>query len=146
MNYAIVTLLILFLSLLWHPVSLIVFLLMMAAWLFLYFLRDAPLVVVGRVIDDRIVLVVLAILTVAFLFLTDVTANIVAALVVGLVAVVAHAAVRRTDDLPAVDGGFDDEAGTRVVYNRVVTGGLGERMPLKDAASASYSVSSTSSS
>ncbi|KAJ8440776.1 hypothetical protein Cgig2_007182 [Carnegiea gigantea] len=119
MNYAIVMLLILFLSLLWHPISLIVFLLMMASWLFLYFLRETPLVVLGRVIDDRIALFVLAVLTVAFLFLTNVTANIVTALVVGAVVVVAHAAVMRTDDLPT-DVGFEDEAVTPVVYTTTV--------------------------
>lgn len=99
MNYAMVTLLILFLSLLWHPISLIVFLVLMAAWLFLYFLRDEPLVVLGHLVDDRLVLVVMAVLTVALLLLTDATVNILVAVAVGVAAVVAHAAFRRMEDL-----------------------------------------------
>ncbi|KAG2722754.1 hypothetical protein I3760_02G140800 [Carya illinoinensis] len=105
MNYAIVALLILFLSLLWHPISLIVFLVTMAVWLFLYFLRDEPLVVFNRTIDDRVVLIVLAVLTVVFLLLTHATANILVALLIAVVVILVHAAARKTDDLY-----FDEEA------------------------------------
>ncbi|XP_021747090.1 PRA1 family protein F2-like [Chenopodium quinoa] len=140
MNYAIITLLILFCSLLWHPISLIVFLCTMSAWLFLYFLRDTPLFVFGYIVDDKIVLALLAVLTVVFLLLTDVTANIVVALSVAVAVIVVHAAVRRTDDLPLTVAGFDDESDARGGFSRGF-GGLGERLPLKDTASSSFSAS-----
>ncbi|KZV31822.1 hypothetical protein F511_25935 [Dorcoceras hygrometricum] len=105
-NYVIVILLIIFLSLLWHPISLIVFIAVMAAWLVLYFLRDEPLVICGRRITDRVTLAVLSVLTVVVLLLTDAVANILVALAVGVVVVVIHAPVMKTDDLV-----FDEAAG-----------------------------------
>ncbi|MFQ6623810.1 hypothetical protein Gotur_004044 [Gossypium turneri] len=109
MNYAMIVLLILFLSLLWHPISLLVFVAMMAAWLFLYFLRDEPLVVFRRTIDDRVVLVVLGVLTIVFLLLTDATTNILVSLLIGAVVVLVHASFRRTDDL------YDEESGEGLI-------------------------------
>ncbi|GKA03623.1 PRA1 family protein F3-like protein, partial [Tanacetum coccineum] len=96
MNYAIIVLLILFLSLLWHPVSLIVFVILMAAWLFLYFLRDEPLVIANREINDWVVLVVLFGVTIILLLFTGVKENVLVSVLIGLVFVVVHGVVRRT--------------------------------------------------
>ncbi|KAF3450621.1 hypothetical protein FNV43_RR06710 [Rhamnella rubrinervis] len=109
MNYAIIVLVILFLSLLWHPISLIVFVVMMAVWLFLYFLRDDPLVILHRTVDDRIVLLILSVLTIVFLLLTHATLNILLALLIGVVLVLLHAAFRKTEDL------FVDEENTSLM-------------------------------
>ncbi|XP_057771959.1 PRA1 family protein F2 [Salvia miltiorrhiza] len=99
MNYVLVALVIVFLSLLWHPISLIVFLVMMALWVLLYFLRDEPLVVFGRLISDKVVLIVLAVLTIFVLLFTGATTEILSSLLVAVVVVLVHAALRRTDNL-----------------------------------------------
>ncbi|XP_060187280.1 PRA1 family protein F3-like [Lycium barbarum] len=127
MNYVIIILFVIFLSLLWHPVSLIVFLITLAAWLFLYFLRDDPLVVFGYIVDERVVLTVLSIFTMVLLLATS-TMNVVAGVAVGVAIVVAHGAIRRTDDLRFMD---EEELG-----------GGGQwltKVHLKDTASSSFS-------
>ncbi|KAK9275994.1 hypothetical protein L1049_023270 [Liquidambar formosana] len=136
-NYAMIVLFILFLTLLYHPISLIFFIITMSAWLFFYFLRDEPLVVLGLQITDRGVLIGLSVLTIGLLFLTGATVNIVVGVVLGVVVVVVHGVLRRTDNF-FVDGG-DDEVGFGSVA--AMRHGGGARMALKETASSSYSLS-----
>ncbi|PWA41736.1 prenylated rab acceptor PRA1 [Artemisia annua] len=65
-NYAMVILLILFLSLIYQPISMITFLIVFVGWFFLYFFRDPrnPVVIMNHVFDDRVVLMALSLLTI----------------------------------------------------------------------------------
>ncbi|XP_020228810.1 PRA1 family protein F3 [Cajanus cajan] len=98
-NYFMMALFVLFLSLLWHPLSIIVYLAALAAWFFLYFFRDEPLVLLGAALHDRALAATLAAATVLALALTGVWENVVAAVVLAVVIVALHAAFRSTEDL-----------------------------------------------
>jgi hypothetical protein len=108
-NYALVVLAIVFASLLWHPVSLLVFLACFAGWLFLYFLRDRDvdqaLLICGRPVGDGVVIAFLSAVTLVLLLLTGATSNILISLLVGLLVVLFHALLHRPAD------SIDEEAG-----------------------------------
>ncbi|KAL5068142.1 hypothetical protein RYX36_019029 [Vicia faba] len=98
-NYAMIILFTLFLSLLWHPLSLIVFLAVFAAWFFLFFFRDRPVVFLSCSIDDRLLLAALSSLTVVALVFTGVWLNVLLSVLLGAAVVVLHSAFRSVDDL-----------------------------------------------
>ncbi|EOA37105.1 hypothetical protein CARUB_v10010304mg [Capsella rubella] len=100
-NYALAVLVIVFLGLVYHPISMIAFIVVFIGWILLYFSRDAndSIVISGKEVDDRIVLVVLSLVTILALVYTDVGENVLVSLIIGLLIVGAHGAFRTTDDL-----------------------------------------------
>ncbi|KAF8017839.1 hypothetical protein BT93_H2901 [Corymbia citriodora subsp. variegata] len=99
MNYAIVTLFVLFLSLLWHPIALIVLTAALFAWYGLYFSVDQAIVVFGHTFDDRVVLAGLSLVTAIALALTGVGLNVLISLAIGVFVVGVHSGFRNSEDL-----------------------------------------------
>ncbi|KAL2325169.1 hypothetical protein Fmac_024227 [Flemingia macrophylla] len=92
-NYCILLLLIFLLTLFRHPLSLLLFLILFAAWYFLYFARD----------DLPFALLPLALATLVALFATAVWLNLLLSAAVGAIVVFLHAALRTTDELVGDD-------------------------------------------
>jgi len=96
-NYALAALVLVFLGLVYRPVSMLVFLALFVAWLGLYFGRGEgePLVCLRREVDDRVVLAVLSAATVlAVVVLTLAGLNLLVSLVVAAAVIGVHAAFR----------------------------------------------------
>ncbi|XP_066334254.1 PRA1 family protein E-like [Miscanthus floridulus] len=95
-NYALSALVLVFLGLVYRPVSMLVFLVLFLAWLGLYFGRGDgdPLVCLGRDVDDRVVLAVLSAATVLAVALTRAGLNLLVSLVVAAAVIGLHAAFR----------------------------------------------------
>lgn len=84
----------------------IVFLITFIFWWLFYLFNDTPVVVFNKTVDDNVVLGVLSFATVVLLVLTHVGVNVLVGLIIGVVVVGAHAALRGTEDL-----GFGGEEG-----------------------------------
>lgn len=100
-NYITLLAVVLAVSLISHPFSLLVLLGLLGSWAFLYFFRtpDQPLVLFGRTFSDREILGILVVWTVFVVFLTSVGSLLISALMVGLAIVCAHGAFRMPEDL-----------------------------------------------
>lgn len=100
-NYYAMIALILGVSLLTNPFSLIVLVGLLASWMFLYLFRpsDQPLVILGRTFSEFETLALLGGLTLFVVFLTNVGSVVVSALMVGVAIVCAHGAFRVPEDL-----------------------------------------------
>ncbi|CAA7016796.1 unnamed protein product [Microthlaspi erraticum] len=105
-NYVIVVLMVVLIfnfiatfdSLIKYPISFIGFTVLIFLWIF-YLLRDEPIKLFRYHIDDLIVRSCLTLITVALLLLTNATINISWPLLIGVVLVLIHSVVRKTDDL-----------------------------------------------
>ncbi|KAM3287730.1 PRA1 family protein B4 [Capsicum chacoense] len=100
-NYLSLLGIVLAVSLITNPFSLLLLTALLAAWLFLYLFRpsDPPLVLFGRQFSERETLGVLIISTVVVIFLTSVGSVLVSALMIGLAIICTHAAFRAPEDL-----------------------------------------------
>ncbi|KAL4284067.1 hypothetical protein GQ457_16G023910 [Hibiscus cannabinus] len=100
-NYLFVVGCILAFSLLSHPFSLLLLLVLLLSWIFLYLFRpvDQPLVIFGRTFSDRETLGSLIIFSVFVVFLTSVGSLLISAIMVGFGLVCAHGAFRAPEDL-----------------------------------------------
>lgn len=98
MNYTLIMFIVLFLSLLWHPISLLA--LTIASWLFCNFiLRDESLRIRNRTMDNRVCLVILSVVTLVLMVLDEATTNVLFSVSIGVAVAVVHTVVRKTEDL-----------------------------------------------
>ncbi|XP_039038800.1 PRA1 family protein B1-like [Hibiscus syriacus] len=100
-NYMTLLAVVLAFSLLSHPLSLLVLLGLLAAWLFFYLFRpsDQPLVIFGRAFSDRETLAALVVLTLFVVFLTSIGSLLISAILIGVAIVCLHGAFRVPEDL-----------------------------------------------
>ncbi|XP_054811995.1 PRA1 family protein E-like [Prosopis cineraria] len=126
-NYVLVSLVIIFVSLFWHPIAMIVCMIVFIAWYFLYFTRYSPPVLFDQTWDDGTVLCGLGFITVSALVLAGVGLNLFVSSIVAVVIVGLHAAFRVTDDFfldeeTAAEGGLVSVVGSQsltTTYTRV---------------------------
>lgn len=98
-NYVLAVLVVLAVSLLWHPGALAALVALAAAWIFLFFARDQPILLFGRSVEEGTVLGVLCVVTVVALIFSSVGSTVFGAVAVGAAVVCLHAVLRGTDDL-----------------------------------------------
>ncbi|KAL2337678.1 hypothetical protein Fmac_012124 [Flemingia macrophylla] len=100
-NYYAIVSVILAVSLLTNPFSLILLVGLLASWTFLYLFRpsDQPLVILGRTFSDFETLAFLSGFTVFTIFLTSVGSVLISALMLGVAVVCLHGAFRMPEDL-----------------------------------------------
>jgi len=101
---------------------------MMIAWLYLYFLRDTPLVILRYEVDERLVVIFLLLITIGLLVLTSVTYNVIVGMCVALMLDLVHAVMRETEDLFTMD----EEVGVVKGLRDVV------KVPLRQPVSSSF--------
>ncbi|XP_015868259.3 PRA1 family protein E-like [Ziziphus jujuba] len=98
-SYSIVILFILFTSLLWNPLAIVVFTIFFFGWLVGYCCNDDPIELINCNVDCRLFLAVLWVLTLFALISTGFWLNVLVSISIGFVLAGIHALFRCTDDL-----------------------------------------------
>ncbi|XP_028768928.1 PRA1 family protein B2-like [Neltuma alba] len=100
-NYLLILALVFAVSLLSHPLSLLLLIAVIGAWLFLYILRppDQQLVIFGRRFTDCEALIGLSLVTVVVILGTSVVSLLLSAFALGMALVCVHGAFRSPEDL-----------------------------------------------
>jgi len=98
-NYIVIFIVSIFISMLWQPVHLSVFVILIVAWLYVYSRDNEPWVIFGSVIDDSTLVLVLLVLTIGIFLLTDVSRGIVIGVLAGLPVVLVHGMCRRNTEM-----------------------------------------------
>lgn len=109
-NYGIVLVAMVAISILWSPFSILCLALLGGMWFYVFMVRVEPLVIYGRVLSEREKFIALVAVTILIMFgLTKTGAVLLSGIIIGSAAVAAHGAFRVPDDLFLDDqdaGGF----------------------------------------
>lgn len=109
-NYGIVLVAMVALSILWNPFSIFCLALLGGMWFYTFMVRAEPIVIYGRSLSEREKFIACVAITILVMFgLTKVGAVLLSGIIIGSAAVCAHGAFRVPDDLFLDDqdaGGF----------------------------------------
>ncbi|KAG8370331.1 hypothetical protein BUALT_Bualt14G0105700 [Buddleja alternifolia] len=97
-NYAVLTLSIFLLTLLTRPLSLILFLCIFSAYIYLISSRDEPLTLFGYDVDQNVILGFVAVMSLVALFWTGAWSRLFVAMISGAVIAVVHGVLRAPED------------------------------------------------
>ncbi|XP_016511468.1 PRA1 family protein D-like [Nicotiana tabacum] len=97
-NYVLIILFILLITLIIRPILLVLFLIIFAGWIYLYFSRNEPLELFGFDVDDRFVLGFLSLVTVVALLVAKIWTNVFVSIGFGIVILCVHGALRAPED------------------------------------------------
>ena len=109
-NYLAIILMVVVVSMLFKPMSIIWLALLGCIWVYMFAIRTDPLVIGGRTLGDREKFLGMIVVSIVVVFgLTSVGSILMSGVVIGAVAITIHAALRVPDDLfldEAETGGF----------------------------------------
>ncbi|KAK9058998.1 hypothetical protein SSX86_021617 [Deinandra increscens subsp. villosa] len=124
-NYAIISLIVFILTLIFRPIAAIVFLLLIVAWIYFFVARDTdvPLMVFDFEIGDRLVLISLSVITIVAVAVASVWWNLFVSILISALLVSLHAILMTPEDTDSQYGALlsvvDEDGPSRGSYMQV---------------------------